>query len=309
MTRIIPPGGIIGIIGSGQLGRMTALAAATAGYRTHIFSPHPESPAAQVSNHITVAEYTDKQALQRFAEAVDVVTFEFENIPDSSVHFLEKFTLVRPGWKVLHIAQNRLREKGFCKEIGGPVTQFAPVRDEASLREGFRNIGRKKLVLKTAEMGYDGKGQAIVESEAAALEAWEKFGRAECILEEFVPFVKEISVIVARGMDGKTEIFPIGENTHVHGVLDTSIVPASIAPATERKAKEVALKMAEELHIVGLLAVEFFVLADGGVMFNEIAPRPHNSGHWTMDGCVTSQFEQFVRAVCGLPLEIGRAHV
>lgn len=299
---IIPPGGIIGIIGGGQLGRMTALEAANMGYRTHIFCPYPEGPAAQVSNHVTVAEYDDRAALQKFAEAVDVITFEFENIPYETVDFLEKFKPVRPRWNVLHTAQHRLREKDFCRKIGGPVAAYVPVTDEKTLNKAWEKLNVPKAVLKTAELGYDGKGQAIVTSAAELEKAWVEFGKPECILEAFVPFVKEISVIIARGPDKSTAIFPIGENTHVKGILDTTVVPANIGEATGKQAKELALKMADKLSLVGILAVELFVLADGNILFNEIAPRPHNSGHWTQDGCVTSQFEQFVRAVCGLPL-------
>ena len=300
--NIIAPGGTIGIIGGGQLGRMIALAASSMGYRTHIFCPHAESPAIQVSSHSTIAEYDDKEALEEFARNVDVVSFEFENVPDKTVLFLDELVPVRPRWNVLHIAQNRIREKGFCDEIGAPVTRYAHINNFEDLAEGFASLGQDKSILKTVELGYDGKGQFIVEHKDQLEQAWEAIGKREAILEAFIPFTKEISVIIARGVNTETVTFPVSENIHKNGVLDTTIVPASINRETEKQAIDTAISIADNLHVVGLVAVEFFVKQNGDVLVNEMAPRPHNSGHRTMDGCVTSQFEQLVRAICGLPL-------
>lgn len=299
---VISPGSIIGIIGGGQLGRMTAIAAANMGYKTHIYTPEHDSPASHVADYTTVAKYDDKAALKKFADSVRVISYEFENIPYSTLHYLEGLTVVRPGWKALHVSQNRLREKATFDEVKVPTNRYYHVADEKHLIDGFKTLGSKKCILKTAELGYDGKGQVVINSENELGAAWERLYKREAIMEEFVPFEKEISVIIARGVDNRHVIFPVGENVHVRGILDTSVVPAKVPADVVKHAENYALKIAEHLHLVGLLAVEFFVTKDGKVLANEIAPRPHNSGHWTMDGCVTSQFEQFVRAISGLPL-------
>jgi 5-(carboxyamino)imidazole ribonucleotide synthase len=310
-TFPLPPGGTVGIIGGGQLGRMAALAAARLGYRVHIFSPEPDSPAAQVTSSATVAAYEDQAAIAAFARQVDVVTFEFENIPADSVRLMASLVPVRPGWNVLETAQDRIAEKRFFNGIG---IATAPWRAIASLDElvaALDEIGRP-AVLKTARMGYDGKGQVRIGPDTDPAEAWAALGvgltGAGCgILEGFIDFQGEISVIVARGADGGWAAFDPAWNVHRHHILDTSTVPAPIADATAAQAIDIARRAAEALDVVGLLAVEMFVTPDG-LLVNEMAPRPHNSGHWTMDACVTDQFEQFIRAVCGLPLGAPQRH-
>ncbi len=307
MTQHILPGGIIGILGGGQLGRMTALAASAMGYETHIYTDRAGSPAAQVSSHVTVAEYDDEAALTAFAKAVDVVSYEFENIPANPIKTIQQYVQVRPGHIPLHISQNRLREKAFYREHNVPTNQTMPVHNLKELQAAYQEMaaamdGNDRAVLKTAEMGYDGKGQAIITPETDLQAAYDSIHRQPAILEAFVPFVKEISVIVARSTEGEMLAYPPAENIHEDGILRTSTVPANIRQDTAEAATAHAKTLAQSLHVVGLLAVEFFVLKDGSVMVNEMAPRPHNSGHWTMDGAQTSQFEQFVRAICGLPL-------
>jgi 5-(carboxyamino)imidazole ribonucleotide synthase len=303
----VPAGRTIGIIGGGQLGRMTALAAAELGYRCHIYCPDPDSPAFDVAAERTVAGYDDGEALERFAAAVDVVTFEFENIPDESVRKLAERTPVRPRWECLHVAQDRLREKEFLASIGVPTTGFRRIENAGALGrvlEGMESTG----VLKSARWGYDGKGQVMVGGDTAPEEAWREMGADLGILEDFVEFEREISVIVARDPQGKMRPFDPVENRHVNHILDTTLAPAPIPDRLRREAVAIAGKVTAALDLVGLLAVEMFVTADGRLLVNELAPRPHNSGHWTTDACVTSQFEQFVRAVCGLPLGSPERH-
>jgi 5-(carboxyamino)imidazole ribonucleotide synthase len=295
------PGATIGILGGGQLGRMTALAAARLGFRTHVFCPEPDSPTAQVTPHATVAAYDDRAALARFAAAVDVVTFEFENIPDSTAAFLAERKPTRPAPRVLHIAQQRLREKDFLASIDVPVTRYAPVPSPAALADALRDIGAP-AILKSAQFGYDGKGQVRLAADADLDAAWRRMGADLGILEAEVDFALEASVIIARGPDGAAALYPPVENRHKHHILDETIAPARLAPETVQQAEDIARKIAAALDLVGLLAVEMFITRDGAVLVNELAPRPHNSGHWTIDACITSQFEQFVRAVCGLPL-------
>lgn len=297
---MIEPGKTIGIIGGGQLGRMTALAAANLGYKTHIFCPEANSPASYVAYSTTVAAYDDREALLAFSKAVDVVSFEFENIPHEAVEFLSSNAIVRPNWKSLYIARNRLREKQFFHDIGAAVPGFFAVNSAESLAEGMARLGTK-AVLKTSELGYDGKGQMVVNPGDSPEDIWLQLSTEEAILEAFVPFKKEISVITARSETGEICSFPPAENVHRQGILRTSTAPAAIDDKSLNQAMDIARKAVEKLEFVGLLAIEFFVMEDGNVMVNEMAPRPHNSGHWTQDGCVTSQFEQFVRAICGLP--------
>jgi len=299
--QTIPPGSTIGILGGGQLGRMTALAAARLGYRVHSYCPEEGSPAFDVSVAHTVAAYDDEAALARFAEAVDVVTFEFENVPSASAELLAALKPTRPKPRVLHIAQERLREKDFLAAIKVPTTRYMEVARAEALESAVRAIGAP-CVLKSAAFGYDGKGQVLIGKDGDLADAWRRMGSAIGILEGFVDFAQEISVIVARGVDGVTVCFPTAENQHHNHILDTTIVPARLAEPIEMRAEAVAKHIAEALEIVGLLAVEMFVTQEGEVLVNELAPRPHNSGHWSIDACVTSQFEQFVRAVCGLPL-------
>lgn len=297
----LPPGGTIGIIGGGQLGRMAALAAARLGYRVHVFSPEADSPAAQVAAFATVAAYTDAAALETFARAVDVVTFEFENVPADSVRLLSALVPVRPSWRVLDVAQDRIHEKQFFNANGIATPPWREVAGIADLAAAVAEIGRP-AVLKTTRLGYDGKGQARIAADTDLAAAWESMGAPVGVLEGFVDFAGEISVIVARGIDGAWAGFEPAWNVHANHILDTTQVPAPLAAGLAADAVAVARRCAEALDLVGLLAVEMFVTRDGRLLANEMAPRPHNSGHWTIDACVTDQFEQFIRAVCGLPL-------
>jgi 5-(carboxyamino)imidazole ribonucleotide synthase len=304
---MIEPGGTIGILGGGQLGRMTALAAAALGYRCHIFCPEPDSPAKRVTAFATTAGYDDRGALRKFAAAVDVVTFEFENVPSESVDILAALKPVRPGPDALRIAQDRLKEKDFLRSIDVATARYQEVASEEALSCALRDIGPHG-VLKTVRLGYDGKGQVTIRPDTDLAAAWRQMGAELGILESFVDFACEISVIVARGMDGACAAYVPVENQHSHHILDTTIAPARIAPEIAMRAEAIARHVADRLDIVGLLAVEMFVTAGGDVLVNEIAPRPHNSGHWTIDACITSQFEQFVRAICGLPLGSPERH-
>jgi 5-(carboxyamino)imidazole ribonucleotide synthase len=298
---LIAPGATIGILGGGQLGRMTALAAARLGYRCHVFAEEPDSPAAQVCEAATVAEFSDRAALESFAAAVDIATFEFENIPADSVRWVSALKQVVPRPEILEIAQDRLAEKDFLRSIDVDTAAYREISDLAALVRAMRDLGYP-AVLKTVRMGYDGKGQLTLTPEANAEEAWHRIGGEIGILESFVDFACEISVIVARGGNGAWATYPPVENQHVAHILDTTIAPARIPAETAMRAEAIARHIAEKLDLVGVLAVEMFVTQGGGLLVNEIAPRPHNSGHWTIDACVTSQFEQLVRALCGLPL-------
>ena len=305
-THPLPPGSTIGIMGGGQLGRMTALAAGKLGYKCHIFCPEAGGPGSQVSAATTIAAYDDVAALKAFGEAVDVVTFEFENIPHESVQLLTQHAVVRPGWKSLAVAQDRLVEKEFINTIA-PTTPFRRVSSPAELEAAANEIGRP-AVLKTARMGYDGKGQVLIAPDCDYAAAWSEMGAGLGILEAFVDLEREISVIVARSPGGGRATYAPVENRHVNHILDTTIAPAVMAPAMAKDAIDIADAIADGLDLIGLLAVEMFITRSGKLLVNEIAPRPHNSGHWTMDACHTSQFEQFVRAVCGLPLGSVSAH-
>ncbi|MBI3447005.1 MAG: 5-(carboxyamino)imidazole ribonucleotide synthase [Magnetospirillum sp.] len=310
-TRPLPPGSTIGIIGSGQLGRMAALAAARLGYRVHVYSPEAGSPAAQVSDCATVAAYDDEAAIERFAAQVDVVTFEFENIPAESVRLMAEHIPVRPCWSVLEVAQDRISEKRFFNSIGIETAPWREVTSIDDLRKAVEEIGRP-AVLKTARLGYDGKGQVKIGPDTDLAEAWAALGNGldsagPGVLEGFIDFLGEISVIVARGADGEWAAFDPAWNIHHDHILDITTIPAPIAPSLSDQAMDIAHRAAEALGVVGLLAVEMFVTPNG-LLANEMAPRPHNSGHWTMDACVTDQFEQFVRAVCCLPLGSPERH-
>ena len=296
----LPPGSTIGIMGGGQLGRMTALAAARLGYKSHIFSPEDDSPGIQVSAAATIADYQDRTALQSFAEAVDVVTFEFENVPADSAAFLADHALVRPGPQCLAIAQDRLLEKEFINKTA-PTTPYRRVTSAEDLAKAADEIGRP-AVLKTSRMGYDGKGQVLIAPDCDYAAAWAEMGAEIGILEAFVDLDCEISVITARSPHGGWATYPAVENRHVNHILDTTMAPARLPDGLADQAVAIAHDLAEALDLVGLLAVEMFVTRDKRILVNEMAPRPHNSGHWTMDACATSQFEQLVRAVCGLPL-------
>ncbi len=301
----LAPGAVIGILGGGQLGRMSALAAARLGYRCHIYCPQPEAPAAQVTDLATVAAYDDEAALARFAAAVDVVTFEFENIPFTTVETLSALVALRPKAEVLRICQDRFLEKDFCDRLGVPTARNAKAANRDDLARAVHDIGTP-CVLKTARLGYDGKGQVLIEAGTDLEDAWSTMvGQGPSglgIVEAFVDFALEVSVIVARAADGTMRSYVPVENEHRNHILDRTLVPARIGPDVAERADGLARGLAEGLDLIGLLAVEMFVTKDGDVLVNELAPRPHNSGHWTIDACVTSQFEQFIRAVAGLPL-------
>jgi len=316
---IAGPGAMIGILGGGQLGRMTALAAARLGYHCHIFCPEENSPASLVSARTTQAAYDDWQALEAFAKSCHLVTYEFENVPLDTAHYVSQYAPLRPGLEALRVAQDRLIEKQFCNDLDIQTAPWADVTGPESLAKAIHHIGRP-AILKTARLGYDGKGQIFLPAEAGEEDPdqlWalllEKAGYADAknadlqdtgptaILEGFVDFEKEVSVIIARGLDGQTQCFSLAENQHKNHILDRSLVPARVSPLLCAAAVDIAKRLADHLSLVGLLAVELFVTREG-LFVNEMAPRPHNSGHWTMDACRTSQFEQLIRAVCGLPL-------
>lgn len=295
------PGATIGVMGGGQLGRMFAIAARRMGYRVHIFTPEPDSPAGQFSDRTTTARYEDEDAVTQFAQQIDLLTFEFENIPIATVEWCARYREVRPAGSVLHIAQNRLREKEFLSGAGIPVARFRRVTSVADLRDAVEKVGAP-AILKTAAFGYDGKGQQLITAESDLDEIWSARGDAESVLEAAVDFEKEISVIVARDHKGNMQTFPVSENLHREHILDVTVVPAGISDYVAASAADLARSIAEQIDLVGLLAVEMFLTKDGALVVNELAPRPHNSGHWSIEGCVTSQFEQQLRAVCGLPL-------
>jgi len=302
--RVLAPGSVVGILGGGQLGRMIALAAARLGLSVHVYCPDPESPAFDVARDHTVAEYEDEAALAAFAAAVDVVTYEFENVPDRTAAFLAERVPVRPGARSLAVSQDRLSEKRFMLEIGAAVAPFVRIDCAADIPAGIAELGLP-AVLKTRRLGYDGKGQAVLRAGYDAEEAFRRLGGAPSILEGFVPFALECSVVLARGLDGAVAVYDVAENHHSHHILATSRVPATIDGDTAAEARRLGAAVAEALGHVGVLAVEMFVVRDGGgerLLVNEIAPRVHNSGHWTEDAAVTSQFEQHVRAVAGWPL-------
>lgn len=307
-TAILPPGSTIGILGGGQLGRMTALAAANLGYKCHIFTPEKESPASQVAFATTIADYSDEAALDQFAKNVDVVTLEFENVPVETLRYLAKKVPVRPNANVLEITQHRVKEKDFANKLGIATAPYAALRSADDLAKAIKGIGYP-AILKTARLGYDGKGQIKIDRKTNLNEAWKncvgnsvKGEDIPAILEGYVPFRLEISVIVARTASGAVAVYPAVENRHKNHILDETIVPAPITPSQSKKAATIARKVANALKLHGLLAIEMFVAKDDEILINEFAPRPHNSGHWTMDGCFTSQFEQLIRAICNLPL-------
>ncbi len=296
MTRIAP-GGAIGIFGGGQLGRMTALAAARLGYRCHVFCPEADSPAVQVSAAATIAGYDDEKALDAFSTSIDVATFEFENVPCEAVARVAARVPVRPGWDALRTSQDRAVEKRFLNSIGLETAAWTEVRSAADLRRA-----PCPGILKTARLGYDGKGQVRLGKDFDADAVWQAFGAERGVAEALVDFSAEVSAIAARGADGSIAVFDVAQNDHREGILRRSLVPAPVPSAIAAEAQALAARAAEALDLVGLLAVEFFVTRSGRLLANEIAPRPHNSGHWTQDACGTDQFEQFVRAVAGLPL-------
>jgi 5-(carboxyamino)imidazole ribonucleotide synthase len=303
VTRL-SPGATIGILGGGQLGRMLALAAARLGLKCHIFCPDPDAPAFDVVQRATHADYGNERALDRFAQAVDVITYEFENVPAETASFLAERRPVLPDPAVLATTQDRLTEKTFVSDLGIRTAPFAAVDSAAGLSDALERIGRP-AVLKTRRFGYDGKGQAMIRDEMDPAEAFRAIGAHPAILEAFVPFEREISVIAARQHDGRMESFDVIENEHRDHILKVSRVPADVPPELAAEARAIAEKIATAFDYVGVLAVEMFVVRDGTartVLVNEIAPRVHNSGHWTLDGSSVSQFEQHIRAVAGWPL-------
>jgi len=302
----LPPGSIIGILGGGQLGRMTSLAAAKLGYHCHIFCPDENEPAVEVSDFHTKAAFDDERALENFANSVDVVTFEWENVPLEALDIIVRFIPVHPSPHVLRIAQDREKEKTFARQIGIGTADFSIVHSKTELETALQSF-KQPAILKSTRMGYDGKGQVKITKGMDLDAAWKEMGASVGILEEYVDFSCEISVIVAMRADGATAVFPTVENIHRDHILAETHAPANIPRAVALEAEHKARLLAEKLRVVGLLAVEFFVLREADakghrVLMNEIAPRPHNSGHWTMDACAVSQFEQLVRAICGLPL-------
>ena len=297
----LPPGSIIGILGGGQLGRMSALAAARLGYQCHVFAPEADSPGMQVASARTVAPYEDARALAAFAAAVDVVTFEFENVPTAVLDTLAPLVTCRPGITALRIGQDRLAEKRFFESAGISVGPWRAVHSLAELEAGITELGLP-AVLKTTREGYDGRGQAVLRQAADAAPAFARLTPHPLILEALVPFAKEISAIAVRGANGAVVTFDAVENRHAHHILDLSIAPAQVADSVAMAARSQVAALATALDLVGVLALELFLLPDGRLLANEMAPRPHNSGHWTMDACRVGQFEMHVRAVVGLPL-------
>jgi len=313
----VKPNGCVGILGGGQLGRMLALAAARLGLRAHIYCPEEKCPAAEVSSAYTVGAYTDEKNLAAFASSVDVITYEFENVPAQTVRILTALGRdVAPGGNALAIAQDRLKEKEFVQEVGGQTPLYHPVDDLASLAEGLQITGRP-AILKTRHLGYDGKGQTRIGVktddlprawEGAIEYAWNEVGAKPSILEAFVPFEREISIIAARNRGGEVALYEPSENQHRDGILHRSVVPAAIGTQTHEAAQVLTTTMLEALDYVGVIGVEFFVMKDGSLLVNEFAPRVHNSGHWTEAICEISQFEQHIRAICGWPLGVPSRH-
>lgn len=301
MTPVVPPA-TVGILGGGQLGRMLALEAKRMGYRVAVLDPTPGSPCGQVADEQVVAPYDDLDAVRRLGELSDVVTYEFENVDVRSVQVLEDAGVcIRPGSRALHVTQHRLREKRFLTEQAIPVADFAPLGSEADLTACARRLGFP-AVIKTAAGGYDGKGQALVHTIEEARTALARFAGNELIWERFVPFAQELGIICARNESGALAMFPLTVNIHEQNILAFSIAPAAVPAAVSAHARRIAERIASGLDFVGTFCVEFFLLAGGELLVNEIAPRPHNSGHYTLDACHPSQFEAQLRAVCDLPL-------
>jgi 5-(carboxyamino)imidazole ribonucleotide synthase len=300
-SSAILPGGMLGVLGSGQLGRMFAMAAARLGYRVHVFAPEHDAPAADVAYRQTVASFGDAAAIAEFARSVDVVTFEFENIPIAAAEIAARYAPVRPSGLVLHTTQDRLREKTFLRTAGIPCTPFAEATTAEQLASALAELGTP-AVLKTAAWGYDGKGQTLVRSSEEAQAAWAALNGSPAILEGFIDFQCELSMLVARAPNGAEAFFGPVHNDHARHILDVSTYPHPSAIACGQAARDIAEAVVRRLDVIGLVCIEFFLARDGQLLVNEIAPRPHNSGHLTIDACACSQFEQQVRAICGLPL-------
>ncbi len=298
---MIQPGATLGLLGGGQLGRMFTQAAQRMGFEVAVLDPDPVSPAGRIAGRHLRAAYTDEVALRELASLARAVTTEFENVPAESLTFLRQSCPVRPGPEAVKVTQDRIVEKTFARSQGLDTAPFHPILTEADCAEAFRHL-RAPALIKTARLGYDGKGQAAVDTEAQVLAAFRRFGGQPCVLESRLDLELEISVVLARGTNGVVVPFPVAENRHVHGILDTSVVPARVPEAVAEEAREAAGRLAEAMDYVGTMAVEFFVVRGGHLVVNELAPRPHNSGHYTIDACATDQFEQQVRALAGLPL-------
>lgn len=299
--RCLPPGATIGMLGGGQLGRMATLAAARLGYTMHIYTAQQDSPAIDVAAHHTRAAWDDEAALEAFARAVDVVTLEFENIPIETLDWLSQRVPVYPGAQALAIAQDRIEEKAFLTRSVVKTAPYQAVYNAQDVAQALKGLG-ERCVLKRARFGYDGKGQVMLKPGADIAQAWAQMGGLSGVVEGFVDFEREVSVVLARRADGELASYPVVENEHRDHILHRTLVPARISDALALEATKIATSIAEALDYVGVLAVEMFITRDHQVLVNELAPRPHNSGHWTMDAAITDQFEQQIRAVCGLSL-------
>jgi 5-(carboxyamino)imidazole ribonucleotide synthase len=298
---MILPEATLGVLGGGQLGRMFTVAARTMGYRVIVLDPDPDSPAAELANEHIFAAFDDRAALEKIGRACAAITTEFENVPAESLNFLAQFCPVRPSAKAVAIAQNRIREKTFLRDSGFETAAFSPISSIEEIIPALKKIGTAAL-LKISQFGYDGKGQATVNNLSDAIAAFEQMDRKPCVLEQRLKLKTEISVVVARSVNGASVAYPAAENSHVNGILDISVVPAQVSEKLAQQATRDACAVADKLDYCGVMAVEFFVVENERLLINEIAPRPHNSGHYTMDACLTSQFDQQVRAMCGLPL-------
>jgi 5-(carboxyamino)imidazole ribonucleotide synthase len=298
---VILPGATVGVLGGGQLGRMFTLQARTMGYRVVVLDPDPQSPAGAVADRHIRAPYDDERALAALAECCAAVTTEFENVPALALQHLAHSSVVRPPVEAVATAQDRISEKTFFQSHGFATAPFRPVRNQPGLIAALTEIQLPAL-LKTSRLGYDGKGQALVADASEAIRAFERFGQVPCVLEERILLDCELSVILGRGADGEIAVFPVAENQHSNGILETSVVPARISENLAQEARELASAVAEAMEYVGVLGVELFVARGGRLLVNEMAPRPHNSGHYTMDACSADQFEQQLRTLCGLPL-------
>ncbi len=306
MTIPILPPATLGMLGGGQLGRMFVTAARTMGYEVIVLDPDPDSPAGSLASEHLQAKYDDNKALDYLAANCQVVSTEFENIPAQTLEYLAKAIPVHPSADALRVAQNRKLEKHFITEQNLNTAAYVPIESEADIENADDFL--YPAILKTATLGYDGKGQVICESSAEVAEAFAKLNQQPCLLEKEVDLAKEVSVVLCRSQSGEIDCFPVAENRHVNGILDVSIAPAELAVVKQEEVKLAASKIADGLQYCGVLAVEFFITIDGAVLVNEIAPRPHNSGHYTLDACYTSQFEQQVRMICGLPAGNSNQH-
>ena len=299
---------ILGILGGGQLGRMSALAAAQLGISTHIYCPEENCPASLVTDRFTMAKYEDESSLMAFADCVDVISYEFENIPLETIHFLQKYKPVYPDDRLLEVSQNRLKEKQFLNDIGIQTAPWAPAYKAEDIDEVMARWGAEKCIIKTARFGYDGKGQIKHSVSDNSSKSWAKLSTEEAVIEGIVDFAYEVSAIIARDTFGKSAVFPVALNNHKNHILSETVVPAPIPDQLAVQARHMVETIADKIGLVGVLALELFVTKDGQIVANEIAPRTHNSGHWTMDACNVSQFEQHVRAVCGLPVRQPQQH-